>query len=139
MTNMSKVLLVTVFAGAATIASTKVAKADECLEVGWRDRSGSWVFYPARIDGEREGRMHINYEYKHGEMELKVFEKEKPDGEDVIVLRGRWFEGRDGRSGKVRLELKKGHHHARGWYTYGDAEDAEHFDFQLRDCERRGH
>lgn len=136
---MSKLVLTVVVAGAAMAASANVAKADECIEVGWRDKTGSWQFYPAHVDAEDGHRMHMTYEYHHGELELKYFEKEKGDGTDVIVLRGRWFEGRDAqRSGRVRMELKKGHHHARGWYTNGDNENGPHFDFQLRDCERGG-
>ena len=34
------------------------------------------------------------------------------------------------------MELKKGHHTAKGWYTYGDDEGTAHFDFKLRDCKR---
>ncbi len=139
MNMMTKVLLTTVFAGAAIVASSKVAKADECIEVGWKDRAGQWTFYRAHVDAEGGQRVHINYEYHHGELELKVFDKEKADGEDVVVMRGRWFEGKDAqRSGKVRLEMKRGHHHARGWYTNGDNEAGEHYDFQMRDCERGG-
>jgi len=124
--------------GFMVIAPAKDAKADDCLEVGWRDNSGNWTYYRAWVDAyEERGRVHIKYDFHHGELELKVFEKERGDGADVIVLRGRWFEGRDAqRSGRVRLEMERGHHTAHGWYTQGDREDGAHYDFKLRDCRR---
>jgi hypothetical protein len=79
----------------------------------------------------------VKYDYHHGELEMKVHEREKGDGEDVIVMKGKWFEGKDAqREGKIRLEMEKGHHHARGYYTYGDADDAPHYDFVMRDCKK---
>ncbi len=134
-----------VIAGIAVVAATVAprlaqsrAHDDECLEVGLRDRAGEWGWYRAWIDAyEEHGRVHIKYDYHHGELEMKVFEKEKADGEDVIVMKGRWFEGRDHqRTGKIRLEMERGHHHAKGWYQFGDDEGAEHFEFVLRDCKR---
>jgi hypothetical protein len=139
---IGKWIVVSAVAGACFVGGTKVAKADDCLEVGMRDKAGEWVWYPAFVDvyeSKDTGRVHIRYEHKHGELELKVYEKEKADGEDVIVMKGRWFEGRDAqRSGKVRLEMEKGHHHARGWYSYGDGEESAHLDIQMRDCKRHG-
>ena len=130
-----------VFAGivaGASLGGLKQARADECLEVGLRDRAGEWGYYRAWIDEENGNHVKLHYDYHHGILEMKVFEKEKGDGEDVIVMKGRWYEGRDQqRSGKIRLEMEKGHHHARGWYAFGDGEDSPHLDFELRDCKRR--
>lgn len=137
MSNAKWLLMAAIVAG-ATFAGTKQAKADECLEVGWKDNHGAWTYYHAWLDAMDGNRAHIKYDYKHGELELKVFEKERGDGADVIVMRGRWFEPGAGpdRSGKVRLEMERGHHRAKGWYQYGDAADAQHYDFVLRDCKR---
>jgi hypothetical protein len=134
---VAKWIVMSAVAVACLVGGTKVAKADDCLEIGWRDRAGAWQFYRAWIDAESGNRVHIRYEYHHGELELKIFEREKGDGEDVIVMRGRWFEGHDAqRSGRVRLQMERGHHHARGWYTNGERDDGPHFDMQLRDCRR---
>jgi hypothetical protein len=134
---IGKLLVTTTIVGAALVGAPKTAKADECLEVGWRDRAGAWVYHRAWVDAEDSHHMNLHYDFHHGLLELKVFEKEKADGEDVIVLKGRWYEGRDAqRSGKVRMELKRGHHTAHGWYTFGDSFESDHFDFALRDCRR---
>lgn len=131
-----------VLAGIAFVVLTAVpkhARADDCLEVGWRDRDSQWTYYRAWVDAydTRAGRVHIKYDFHKGQLELKVREKENAEGTEVIVLRGRWFEGRDKqRSGRVRLEMEKGHHRAKGWYTYGDDDNGTHYDFVLRDCKR---
>ena len=124
--------------GATTFAGMHQANADDCLEVGWKAKGGEWTYYHAWLDAMDGNHAHIKYDYKHGELELKVFEKEK-NGADVIVLKGRWFEPGQGaaRSGKVRLEMEKGHHRAKGWYQYGDEEGATHYDFVLRDCKNK--
>ncbi len=138
MKSIAKIVLSSgVLVAALSLAPKQAHAADECLEAGLRDKDGGWQWYRAWVDAQDGNRVHIKYDHHHGELELKVFEKEKGDGEDVIVMKGRWFEGRDGqRSGKVRLEMEKGHHHARGWYAFGDGEDSPHLDFQLRDCKR---
>jgi hypothetical protein len=117
------------------LGAVTTARADDCLEVGWRDQNNNWTYYRAWMDEpQADGRVHIRYDYHHGELELKVHEKE---GGDVYVLKGRWFEGRDGqRSGRVFMRLEQGHHRAKGWYTYGDDENGSHYDFALRDCKR---
>ena len=135
-----KWIVAAVITASASFAGMHQAHADDCLEVGWHAKGGEWTYYPATVDSMDGNRVHMKYEYHHGELELKVFEKEKGNGADVIVMRGRWFEGRDAqRSGKVRLEMEKGHHRAKGWYTYGDADDAPHLDFVLRECKGHGH
>jgi hypothetical protein len=138
MKTIAKVLVMSAIVGAAVVAAPKQAKADdECLEVGWRDKAGEWTYYRAWLDAVDRDHLSLHYDYHHGQLELKVIPKEKEDGEHITVFKGRWFEGRDAqRTGKVRLILEEGHHTARGWYTYGDAEDAAHFDFKLRDCKR---
>jgi len=131
--NAHRVVIGMVIMGAALTVAPKAAHAEDCLEVGWRDQRGEWTYHRAHIDAEDGNKLYMHYDFHHGQLELKVYEKEKGDGEDVIVFRGRWFEGRDAqRSGKVRMELKKGHHTARGWYTFG--EDPTHYDFKLREC-----
>lgn len=131
----TKLVLAVGIAGAAVMAAPKAAHADDCLEVGWRDKSGSWTYYRAYVDAQDDNKFLLHYDYHHGQLELKVFPKEKADGENVIVLKGRWFEGKDAqRTGKVRMELQSGHHRAKGWYTYGDDDGAQHFDFALREC-----
>jgi len=137
MTTFARLLVTATLAGAALVATTHTAKADDCLEVGWKDKAGQWTYYKAFVDGEDGNKFNLHYEYHHGQLELKVFEKEKASGADLIVFKGRWFEGKDAnRSGRARLEMEKGHHRAKGWYTYGDDEAATHFDFALRDCKR---
>jgi hypothetical protein len=119
------------------IGGAHVAKADDCLEIGMNNREGQWEWYHAWIDNMTGDHVHIKYDHHHGELELKVSEKDKPDGQDVVMLRGRWFEGREAsRSGHVFLRMEKGHHHAKGWYTFGDDEGVEHKDVELRDCKR---
>lgn len=119
-------------------AASGVARADDCLEVGWRDSSNNWTYYRAWIDSEDGNKLQLHYDYMHGTLELKVFEKERGDGANVIVLRGHWYDQAGGkrRSGRVRMELEKGRHRAKGWYTWGDEENATHYDFALRDCRR---
>lgn len=134
----SKLLISAVVVAAATIGGMKVAKADDCLEAGWRDKAGNWSYYHAWVDAEDGNRFEVRYDFHHGKLELKVHDKEKGDGTDVKVFKGRWYEGRDAqRSGKIRLELKAGHHRAKGWYTFGDDEGAPHMDFVLRDCQKK--
>src|ERR1041385_5636764 len=129
----TKLLISAVVVAAAAFGGSKVAKADDCLEVGWKDKAGNWTYHHAWVDAEDGNRFEVRYDFHHGKLELKVFDKEKGDGEDVKV-----FEGRDAsRSGKVRLELKPGHHRAKGWYTFGDDWSSPHFDFVLLDCQRK--
>ena len=136
MTTFAKFLVTATLAGAALVASSHTARADECMEVGWKDKAGAWTYYKAFVDAEDGNKVDMHYEYHHGQLELRVFEKEKP-GPNLIVFKGRWFEGKDAnRTGKVRLEMEKGHHRAKGWYTYGDDEASPHYDFVLRDCKR---
>ena len=136
MKNIKWMLVAGVVAG-ASLGQVKHAQADDCLEAGFLDRDGTWGYHRAWVDEMDGNHAKIRYDYHHGQLELKVFEKEKGDGEDVIVMRGRWFEGRDAqRSGKIRLEMKKGHHRAKGWYAFGDGEDSPHLEFVLRDCKR---
>lgn len=136
MSTVTKLALMITIAVGAVVATPKAAHADgDCLEVGWRDRAGDWQYYHAWIDAEDGNHLTLHYDYHHGILELKVFPKEKADGENVIVMKGRWYEGRESqRSGKVRMELATGHHRAKGWYTFGDDWDSAHFDFALREC-----
>jgi hypothetical protein len=132
----------TVFAAVCFIGvlagTAKTARADDCLEIGWADQTGAWTWYHAWLDAMEGNRAHIRYDYHLGELELKVSEKEKADGEVVIILRGRWFEGKEAtRTGRVFMKMERGHHHARGWYTFGDDESTGHKDIELRDCKRK--
>ena len=130
----AKLLVSVSIAAAALIGSIKSAKADDCLEVGWKDKAGQWTYYKAFVDGEEGNKFNLHYDYHHGQLELKVWEKEKP-GPNLLVFRGRWFEGKEAqREGLVHLQMEKGHHRAKGWYTYGDDEHSAHFDFALREC-----
>jgi hypothetical protein len=131
---MSRWSVLAAVAVVISVGAPKTASA-ECLEVGWRDASANWVYYNASVAefNENEGRIRIRYEFKNGELELRVREKESASGQELIVLRGRWFE-RGGHSGRVRLEMEKGHSRAKGWYTQGDDESSAHFDFVLREC-----
>jgi hypothetical protein len=136
---MRKWILFAAVAVVIAIGSPSTAKA-ECLEVGWRDASSNWVYYGARViempSAANNMRVRIAYDFKSGELDLKVREKEAADGSDYIVFRGRWFE-RGGRSGKVRLEMAKGGKpRAKGWYSHGDSDSAAHYDFVLRECKR---
>jgi hypothetical protein len=136
---MKKWMILLVAVGGFVALAPRSARADDCLEVGWRDQSGHWTYYRAWLDAfdEGSGRVHIRYDFHHGELELKVREREHAEGGEFFVLKGRWFEGRDAqRSGRVFMKLEKGHHRAKGWYTYGENEDGARFDFALRDCKR---
>jgi hypothetical protein len=127
-------------AGVVTLAAPKRAAADDdCLELGWKSDSGDWTYHRAWVDSyDERGRVHIKYDYHHGELEMRVHEREDGDGDDVLVMKGKWKEGRHDREwGRVRLQMEKGHHHARGWYTYGDDETTK-FDMVLRDCDSGG-
>jgi hypothetical protein len=136
MKTFAKFVVMMVVAGAAVVAAPKPAAADDCLEVGWRDKAGDWVYYRAWIDGIDGNHLSLHYDFHHGQLELKVIPKEKDDGEHITVFKGRWFEGKDGqRTGRVRLILEEGHHTARGWYSFGD-DESTHYDFKLRDCKR---
>jgi hypothetical protein len=131
----TKLLIIAALSAAGVVATTHTAKADDCFEVGWKDKAGAWTYYRAFVDSEAGDHINMHYEYKHGQLEMKMFDKEKASGADVTVFKGRWFEGKDAtREGKVRMELEKGHHRAKGWYTYGDNETSPHYDFVLRDC-----
>jgi hypothetical protein len=133
---LDKLLMTTGIAAAALIGSAQTAKADECLEVGWKDKAGSWVYYKAFVDAIDGNHVDLHYDYHHGQLELKVWEKEKP-GPNELVFRGRWFEGKDAqRTGLVHMSMEKGHHRAKGWYTYGDNAESPHYEFVLRDCKR---
>jgi hypothetical protein len=137
MKTIGTVLAVVCFAGVLG-GTAKPARADDCLELGMMDH-GEFTWFRAWIDAQRGDRVHIRYDHHHGELELKVSEREKADGEDVIILRGRWFEGREAqRTGRIFMKMERGHHHARGWYTFGDDEESEHADIELRDCHRHG-
>lgn len=137
MKTMFKAIVMSAVVGAAMLAAPKAAKADDCLEVGWKDKAGEWTYYRAWLDAVDGNHLSLHYDYHHGQLELKVIAKEKDDGDKVAVFKGRWFEGKDAqRTGKVRLILEEGHHTARGWYTYGDDEGAAHYDFKLRDCKK---
>ena len=124
-----------------TAAPKKAAADDDCLELGWKNDSGDWTWYHAWVDSyDERGRVHIKYDFHHGELEMRVNEKEKPDGEDVIVMHGKWHQGKHDREwGRAFLKMEKGHHHARGWYTYGDDENSTRYDMTLRDCESEHH
>lgn len=137
MTTVTKLLVMIAIVAGAVMAAPKTARADDCLEVGWRDKAGEWTYYHAWIDEVDGNHMTLHYDFHHGILELKVFPKEKADGENVTVFKGRWYEGRDQqRTGKIRLELEQGHHRAKGWYTFGDSYDGPHLDFALRECHR---
>jgi ABC-type glycerol-3-phosphate transport system substrate-binding protein len=131
---MRKWILFAVVAVVVAIGTPSTAQA-ECLEVGWRDSNSNWVYYNARVAdfNQAAGTVRIKYDFKNGELDLKIREKEAADGSDYIVFRGRWYE-RGGRSGKVRLEMAKGRHRAKGWYTHGDSDSAARYDFVLREC-----
>ncbi len=135
---MKKTILMFGFVLAAVVAAPKSARADECLEVGWRDAGGSWVHYRAWVESESGHHITMRYDYHHGRLEMKIHEKEKADGRDVIVMRGRWIEHHEGRerTGLAHFELERGHHRAKGWYTQGLDEDATRYEFVLRDCRR---
>lgn len=118
------------------VVAPRVARA-ECLEVGLRDSRGVWNYVHAWVErtDKQSTRMHINYEFHHGEIDLAVSEKEKADGRDFIVMLGRWADRRVGHNGgRVRLEMERGHHRGRGWYTQGDDDHAPHLDLVLREC-----
>jgi hypothetical protein len=123
------------FAALASLPQARPAHAEpdsDCMEVGWRDGSDR-----AWLDSyEESSHMHMRYDYRHGKLELKVREKE---GGELIVMKGKWFEGEEGHAGKegaVFLKMERGHHRAKGWYSYGFEENARHYDFVLRDCKR---
>jgi hypothetical protein len=126
-------------AGLAAAAPRTAAADDDCLEVGWKNDAGDWVYYHAWIDSyDERGRVHIKYDFHHGELEMRVNEKEKPSGEDVLVMHGTWKQGRRDREwGRAFLKMERGHRRARGWYTFGDDETKTHYDLALRDCKHR--
>jgi hypothetical protein len=136
MTNMQKLkwLVVAAVAATCTLSTTRARAFDnDCLEVGWKDRNGQWTFHRAWVDEYNEhGRMHIKYDWHHGELELKVSEHENAEGEDLLFFRGKWFEGNSDRWGKVLLKKERGRHRATGYYTFRDSE--ERYDFALREC-----
>jgi hypothetical protein len=122
-------------APAAAPARAPARADDECLEVGWKNAGGKWDYYRAWVDQyDEKGKVHIKYDFHHGEMDLRVKEKEASDGKDVIIYKGKWHEGNDAtRTGLVFLTMEKGHHRAKGWYTIGTA-DKVRLDLALRDC-----
>jgi len=122
--------------GPASYANSATgANATECLQLGWKTDKGTWYYNHATIDSyDEHGRIHIRFDYNHGQLEMRVEEKDS-GGRDTIDMRGKWFEGpRRETWGHVFLKMEKGSHHAQGWYTLGDNETNK-YELVLRDCQ----
>jgi hypothetical protein len=150
---VSKWIALAVIALGFVVISPSVALADEddeedddCVEVGWRGDGGGWVYNKARVTSfdKKKNRFVIEYfnmeannERVNVMLDLKFFEKERAEGRDMIVIKGRWITNvpknpARNREGKVRFEMAKMKSRAKGWYTHPDT-GAKH-DFALREC-----
>ena len=131
---MKTTFLAAVVFALCALGGHRTARAeDDCLELGWLDGRGGWTYHRAWITSMDGNELHIKYAFHEGKMHLKVTEKEADDGDDVYVFKGEWREEHGREGGKVRMVLKKGHKHAKGFYTFGGWE-AKHYEIKLGDC-----